>query len=129
MRTAFFPLKIIVFLVLIGVAQSANAQQVLWETYRDAGLQQYQAGHYPEAEKLLRSALQAAEQLNPGGRRVAKTLNDLGLLYEAQGKYAEAEPLYTRSLAIMQSIRGADDFETATVMSNLANFYSRFGKN
>ena len=34
---------------------------------------------------------------------MAATLNNLALLYHAQGKYAEAEPLYQRSLSILKA--------------------------
>lgn len=33
---------------------------------------------------------------------VAELLNDLAVLYRREGKYAEAEPLFQRALAIMQ---------------------------
>ncbi len=33
---------------------------------------------------------------------VATSLNDLAALYHAQGRYGEAEPLHTRSLAIYE---------------------------
>jgi hypothetical protein len=32
----------------------------------------------------------------------ARQLNDLALLYQNQGRYADAEPLYQRSLAMLQ---------------------------
>ena len=35
----------------------------------------------------------------PGHPNVAKSMNNLGLLYRAQGRYPDAEPLYKRSLA------------------------------
>jgi len=37
---------------------------------------------------------------------VATSLYNLAGLYEAQGKYAEAEPLYKRSLAIREKALG-----------------------
>ena len=63
------------------------AQEVLQQAYREAGVQCSRAGNYGESDKLLKSALHAAEAWNPVGTRVATTLNDPGLLYEAQGKY------------------------------------------
>jgi hypothetical protein len=35
------------------------------------------------------------------------TLNNLAVLYKAAGKYAEAEPLYWRALAIFESALGS----------------------
>lgn len=36
--------------------------------------------------------------LGPGNSRVGAALNNLAALYDDQGRYAEAEPLYERSL-------------------------------
>ena len=38
----------------------------------------------------------------------AATLNNLAGLYESQGRYAEAEPLYQRSLSILKAKLPAD---------------------
>jgi hypothetical protein len=50
---------------------------------------------------------------------VATTLNNLPELYRKQGKYAEAEPLYHRSLAIREKALGPDHPDTRLVRSNL----------
>ena len=36
------------------------------------------------------------------------SLNNLAMLYQAQGRYTEAEPLYRRSLAIREKALGLD---------------------
>ncbi len=51
---------------------------------------------------------------------VATSLNNLALLYEAQGYYAEAEPLYQRSLAIMEKVLGPEHPSVATSLENYA---------
>jgi tetratricopeptide (TPR) repeat protein len=51
------------------------------------------------------------------------------LLYRAQGSYADAEPLYQRSLAIREKVLGPDHTDVAQSLSNLADLYksqSRF---
>ena len=45
-----------------------------------------------------------AETMSPS---VAINLNNLAALYDDQGKYAEAEPLYKRALAILEEGPGA----------------------
>src|SRR3954452_1144789 len=52
--------------------------------------------HHPFANGLLEKAL------GPDHPNVAESLNNLAGLYLAQGGYAEAEPLYKRSLAIFE---------------------------
>jgi hypothetical protein len=52
----------------------------------------------------------------------------LALLYDAQGKYAEAEPLLKRSLAIVEKSLGTDHPYVAIVLGNMAVFYRKTGK-
>ncbi len=44
-------------------------------------------------------------------------------LYQAQGKYAEAEPLYKRALAIDEKALGPEHPNVANDLSNLAILY------
>jgi tetratricopeptide (TPR) repeat protein len=52
----------------------------------------------------------------------------LAELYKAQGRYAEAEPLYARSLQIYEQKLGADHPHTATSLNNLALLYKSQGR-
>ena len=54
---------------------------------------------------------------------VAKSLNNLAELYRYQGRYAEAEPLYKRSLAIREKALGPDHPDVAISLNNLASLY------
>ena len=47
--------------------------------------------------------------------KVAYVLNGLATLYLEQGRYAQAEPLYKRSLAIWEKALGPDDPTAAYV--------------
>ncbi len=51
---------------------------------------------------------------------VAGSLNNLALLYVTQGRYAEAEPLYQRSLAIWEKALGPEHPNVATSLENYA---------
>ena len=59
---------------------------------------------------------------------MAESLNDLALLYWAQGKYAEAEPLYRRSLVIREKALGAEHPDVAESLNDLALLYWAQGK-
>ena len=59
---------------------------------------------------------------------VAQSLNNLALLYMAQGRYAEAEPLYKRALAILQKALGPEHPANATSLNNLALLYHAQGR-
>ncbi len=56
------------------------------------------------------------------------TLNDLARLYESQGRYAEAEPLYKRSLAIREKALGPDHPDVAAMLNDLAVLYASQGR-
>ena len=45
---------------------------------------------------------------------MARSLNDLAVLYRAQGRYAEAEPLSNRALAISEKALGPEHPDVAS---------------
>jgi tetratricopeptide (TPR) repeat protein len=59
---------------------------------------------------------------------VAAALCNLALLYDSQGKYDEAEPLYIRSLAIREKALGPEHPDIAGSLNNLAELYRSLGK-
>jgi tetratricopeptide (TPR) repeat protein len=59
---------------------------------------------------------------------VAASLNNLAELYQAQGRYAEDEPLYKRSLAIKEKAFGPDHPDVALSLNNLAELYRAQGR-
>ncbi len=74
--------------------------------------------------KVEKANPMAAELL----RICAFILNNLAELYREQGKYAKAEPLYVRALAILERHVGAEHPETARILGNLAVLYKMQGK-
>ena len=106
----------------------ASAQGGLWETYMAAGVKAYQQGNYPKAERQLEAALKEAEGFGPQDPRLATSLNDLGEVYRLQGKYAEAEPLYKRSLAIYEKALGPEHPNVATSLENYAALLRKTGR-
>ena len=54
--------------------------------------------------------------------------NNLALLYTKQGRLNEAEPLYLRSLAMVERTLGPEHLDVATSLNNLAGLYSRQGR-
>ncbi len=106
----------------------AVAQQADWECYMRAGATAYQQGNYAEAVKQTEAALSAAEAFGPNDPRLAGALNNLALIYLAQGRYAEAEPLHKRVLAIAEKALGPNDPRLAVALNNLAELYHAQGR-
>ena len=88
----------------------------------------FQQGDYPQAEKLFLTAVTEAEKLGKNDPLLSISLNDLALVYRAQKKYAEAEPLYQRALAIDERNHGADHYGVAADLNSLGALYRAWGK-
>ena len=58
----------------------------------------------------------------------APSLNNLGLLYEAQKRFAEAEQLFKRALATNEKALGSEHRDVATSLNNLAGLYRADGE-
>ena len=82
-----------------------------------------------EHRKVAKEALKVAEDtFGSDHPAVGKSLNNLASMYLAQGKYAEAEPLYKRALAIDEKAFGKDHPNVTTDLNNLAALYLAQGK-
>jgi tetratricopeptide (TPR) repeat protein len=96
-------------------------------------------GRLAEAEPLLDRALAICEELFGNSLRdgkaerphegLATCLNSLAELYKAQGRWAEAEPLYKRALAIFKELSGErPNVSVAVTLNNLAGLYELQGR-
>ncbi len=72
--------------------------------------------------------LRREEVLGPEHPDVAQSLNNLALLYQVQGNYAEAEPLYRRSLAIYEKVLGPEHPKVAQSLENYAALLRETGR-
>ena len=94
-----------------------------------AGDAAYDAGIYPRAESALNEALRIREKLlAPGHIDVGTSLNNLAVLYWAQGRPAEAEPLAKRTLAIYEKALGPEHPHVAISLNVLALQYQAQGR-
>jgi tetratricopeptide (TPR) repeat protein len=104
------------------IAGRENATAV----YNLASLRQRQ-GRFQEAERLHRTALGRWEQeRGPFSPEVAQSLNDLGALYRALGRYSQAIEVLQRATEILD--RNPTQKFACSVLSNLANTYSDVGE-
>ena len=86
---------------------------------------------WPQCERYLLHAQACTaliEAWNLTFLEAARLLNQAGTYLQARGRYAEAEPLLKRALAIREQQLGTDHPDTATSLGNLAELYSTQGK-
>jgi tetratricopeptide (TPR) repeat protein len=77
----------------------------------------------------LQRALAIGEKiLGPEHPDLATRLNNLAEFYRAQGRSAEAEPLYQRALAIGEKTLGPEHPDLAIQLNNLALLYQATGR-
>jgi tetratricopeptide (TPR) repeat protein len=81
-------------------------------------------GNAADIRLALHDEPAAAEPLHD----VAISLNNLADFYRAQGRYADAEPLYKRALAIREKALGPDHPDIATSLNTLAELYRAQGR-
>ena len=88
----------------------------------------YRAGQYGEAVPLAEQAIAIRKRLlGEKHPAYANSLNNLALLYQAQGNPTKAEPLYLEALAIDKQALGQNHPDYATDLINLAALYRAQG--
>lgn len=79
------------------------------------------------AIEYLSKAVELQQQLGLE-KDLATSLNNLALLYESQGRYSKAEPLFIQTLALRRKYMGEEHPDVATSLHNLALLYESQGK-
>ena len=99
-----------------------------WDILYEEADKLWKQRDYRRGISVAQKALSVAEtSFGKDGRYTGVSISLLGLLYEAQGDYAAAEPLHKRALAIDEKILGAQHPDTATALDNLAGLYRSQG--
>ncbi|XP_076448503.1 nephrocystin-3-like isoform X2 [Babylonia areolata] len=82
------------------------------------------SGHH-KIDPLQRRALQLEElAMGPDSADLARTLNELGVLYYLQNSVETAESFFKRSLEMRESVLGPDHPDIAQSLNNLAALYN-----
>src|ERR1700719_1285427 len=108
-------------LAVCTVLTPALAQRADIDAMYKAFQENYARGNYPAAQieaQKLEQAVKARVGINHPG--YAAVLASLANVYFLQGKYAEAEGLYKRALAIREQALGANHPDVAQTLNNLA---------
>jgi len=82
------------------------------------------AGRHDEAETMAQAVLERAERRNGDPEMLVNALNGLAMLYFAQGRGGDAEPILVRGLAASEAAFGAEHPSTLLAVNNLASVYN-----
>jgi tetratricopeptide (TPR) repeat protein len=121
------PRKIVTAVALSLCASASLAQTASWQKLSDQAKAAYQCGELQAAEKLYGDALEQARQSGKKDPMLAMSLNNLGNLYCAEGKYKDAQPLLDESVTVLKGLLGPNNTNVATALNNLANCESGVG--
>jgi tetratricopeptide (TPR) repeat protein len=99
---------IITALCLLGSVAGISAQEGLWERATTAGGQAFNQGHYDEASQQFQAALVLTEAFKPDDPRRVTSLMNLATVYQRQGQYLDAEPLYQQALVLQEQLLGPE---------------------
>jgi tetratricopeptide (TPR) repeat protein len=102
--------KVLLMVLLISLfTMVIHALETLWKEQITRSVTLLQQGRYSEAAKVADKALKVAEKtFGINHPEVAVSRNIMAAVYQAQGKYAEAETLYKRVLAIDEKALAKD---------------------
>jgi tetratricopeptide (TPR) repeat protein len=82
------------------ILQRLTSEEATWMASYNAGLAAFESSRYEDAAQKFLQALPYAEKLTPIDDRLEDNLHGLAEAYRLQKKYADAEPIYRRYLAL-----------------------------
>jgi len=100
-----------------------NPEWWAWQSRMRAGDEAYRLGDHSEAERHWKAKLDF--EMNMGLNR---SLENLAMLYQAQGKYTEAQPLFERSLAMMEKTLGPEHPDLMESLKNYTALLQKMGR-
>jgi len=107
---------------LMGGAKPVPAPRPL-----SAGLEAFQEGRHGDAERLLLDELARSERQHGESLATARALVDLAELYRGQARFSEAEPLFQRAIALLETLHGPQDRLLVKPLNSLALIYRAQG--
>jgi tetratricopeptide (TPR) repeat protein len=108
----------------LALTTPALGQNMLWQALFDGGVSAQSKGNMSEAEKQFAAALKNAS----ADADILKTANKLALVYDMEGKFAEAREQYERVLQLDQKLHGQLSLEVGVDLNSLALACQHGGK-
>ncbi len=98
---------LVVTTLLVATCLSCQ-ERATWESHWEKGSVYFQQRDFMHAEAELRSALKLAEAEKQYSSKVTRSILGLGILYDAQRRYDEAQQLFERAVQLIEKTAGAD---------------------
>ncbi len=117
-RSEFF--GVLILLGCLCCQSDAGAQDRRWLEHNQRGMQAMSRGDFATAEQAISKAIATAEALDDGAMELAASLNNLGLIYQQGGRYAEAEVVLRRALKLRLKVYGPRHRYFAQSLNSLA---------
>jgi tetratricopeptide (TPR) repeat protein len=122
------------------MARSDNPRSGFWQRLRggrmaatlppavcNAGLEAFLEGRHGDAERLLVADLARAERTQGESLATAQALVNLAELYRGRARFSEAEPLFQRAIALLESLGGPGQRQLVRPLNSLALVYRAQG--
>ncbi len=107
-------------MALVPRSARAQDQEARWRDLHDAGSKALERGNFAEAERLFKDELAVSRSLPGRAVVMAASYDDLASLYFSTGRYAQAEPLIRRALAIREEAQGKEHPNVVSDLNSLA---------
>lgn len=117
----------LMFAVAVITAAAGFPQDDEWKLRMGEGAAAEIAGDYAKAASAYRGAATIADRLEQQARRTV-AWNSLGTMYDAQGRFTDAEGAYRRALRAAEVSAGKFSSEYGLILGNLASLYVEAGQ-
>lgn len=124
-RSRAFTLSSTIFLLFAVLSGSISAQHTSIKALNAKADMLFSHGYYELAAQAATEALQAAKaKYGAASAKAAAEMNNLAYIYMAQGRYTEADTLYSGAVRIWQRNEQEHLPQLAVTLNNLGELYS-----
>lgn len=117
--SGILPLALSVLVAFAPQALSATK----FEQYSADAEAAYQNKNYPEAQKNFELAVKEGDKLEKSDKRIATTVYNLALVFQAQGNYAEAEKNMLKAIDLINYLYGPEHQRAGQAYMDLGDLY------
>jgi tetratricopeptide (TPR) repeat protein len=123
MRQHVLAVAIVILTSVAGFPQTND-----WRPLMEEGAAAEKVGDYAKAVSSYRMATEAADRFDHRDRRRAVSWNAMATMYDALGRFAEAEAAYRRALKEAAESTGKAGPDYALVLGNIGSWYVETGQ-